>query len=95
MRSAECGRTPFAIIREKAKFPFSLFNHQLLHPLMLGRPFEHIAPMRYIPKHDQWFSGCSYFKGSSAAVSFTGLLVSGLEKSDARSIFRPRGRIRR
>lgn len=102
MRSAECGRTPFAGICEKTpmkiasfeyEVPFFVINHQLSHPLMLGRPFEHMARMRYTPNHDGSVDVTLISRDRQQQLVLQVFSSHDSKNQTRNQIFRPRGRI--
>lgn len=102
MRSAECGRTPFAGICEKTplkiasfeyEVPFFVINHQLSHPLMLGRPFEHMARVRYIPNHDGSVDVTLISRDRQQQLVLQVFSSHDSKNQTRDQIFRPRGRV--
>jgi len=45
-------KVPMKIASFDYQVPFFVIDHQLSHPVILGRPFEHMSRMKYIPKRD-------------------------------------------
>jgi hypothetical protein len=102
MRSAECGSTPFAGICERVpmkiasfdyQVPFFVIDHQLSHPVILGRPFEYMSLMKYIPKRDGSVEVTITSRDRQQQIVLQVFSPKDLKNQTRDQIFRPRGKI--